>query len=78
MMTEPTLQLSPQSVRQQECYHIIITCCRDDTHGPSFQQVLMEDGKTVIECSRDIGLIYYLTKGWTKEQGGLFQVGCLL
>jgi len=35
----------------------------------AYTDVLMDGGKKV-KCSREIAVIYYLTKGWTEEMGG--------
>lgn len=35
----------------------------------AYTPVKMEDG-SIVECSRDIAVIYYLTKDWTAELGG--------
>jgi Rps23 Pro-64 3,4-dihydroxylase Tpa1-like proline 4-hydroxylase len=32
----------------------------------------MDNGKVVL-CSRDIAVIYYLTKKWSREDGGLLK-----
>ena len=31
---------------------------------------MMEDGE-VVQCSRTIAVIYYMTKDWTADMGGL-------
>lgn len=35
-----------------------------------YSKVMMNDGE-VVECSRDIAVIYYLTKDWREEYGGV-------
>lgn len=51
------------AARYNETHHI---APHDDR---AYTEVLMDDG-TVIQCSRDIAVIYYLTKDWDKEHGG--------
>ena len=36
----------------------------------AYVDVMMEDGG-VVQCSRDVAIIYYLTKGWDREKGGI-------
>lgn len=49
--------------------------CADgiDPHDDkAFTMVRMNDSGKEVECSRDVTLVYYLTKDWTQEMGGAF------
>lgn len=39
----------------------------------AYTPVVMDDTKEIIQCSRDVAIIYYLTKGWNAEMGGVFR-----
>lgn len=38
----------------------------------AYTDVQMDTGK-IVQCSRTIAVIYYLTKGWKSEHGGLLR-----
>jgi Rps23 Pro-64 3,4-dihydroxylase Tpa1-like proline 4-hydroxylase len=42
----------------------------DPHDDKAFTKVTMDNGN-IITCSREYALIYYLTKDWKKEYGGL-------
>jgi len=39
----------------------------------AYTSVVMEDTKVTIQCSRDVAIIYYLTKDWKVEMGGVLK-----